>query len=217
MRCKKLTKFDIFDNRDRIRDRMMRWKYTFLGAGYYSAVFQHPRNPDRVIKLGPLDDGWLAYAAWCEAQRSSGNPHLPIIHSIRRYEKHGLFIAVMERLDQTVGNAMCSLSPPLTSFEQIRERFNYGLDIEGDHWCAVESVDWAKYLTANNLSEVFENTLSRLRKFAMKHGLGRDLHAQNAMIRKHPDGHIDVVITDPFSDGEAAKLDDALADARIAA
>lgn len=215
MRCKPLVNFDRIQQRHRITERMKRWKYKFLGAGYYSAVFQHPRQAHLVIKYGPLDDGWLVFAAWCEAQRSSGNSHLPVIHSIKRYEKHGIYCAIMEKLDNTVSDEQ-RLNPDFLKggWGLVRGRFNYGVAEYGDAsgWSEVTLEAWTEWLTVNGMSQVFEDTLARLRKFAVKHGLGRDLHAANAMVRKRPDGTFDLVLTDPFSEGNGCDLNKALQD-----
>jgi hypothetical protein len=212
MRCKPLCNHDCIEQRHRITSRLKRWNFKFLGAGYYSAVFQHPKHENLVIKYGPLDDGWLVFAAWCEAQRSANNPHLPVIHSIKRYEKHGVYCAVMDKLDCTVQSAMCGDTPALTTWEAPRKRFNYGIAEESGGWCDIAQADWDAWLKANGLSQVFENTLARLRDFALKHGLGRDLHGGNAMLRKRPDGKFDVVLTDPFSDATRDMIPKALAD-----
>jgi hypothetical protein len=218
MRCNPLNNHDKIENRHRHTRRMQRWGFKFLGAGYYSAVFQHPKKANVVIKYGPLDDGWLVFAAWCEAQRSANNPHLPVIYSIKRYEKHGLYRAVMEKLDCTIGDAMSFSDPkPITTWEAVRSRFNYGIDAEASanfHWGSIRPEDWQEWLTTNKLAPIFEKTLARLRDFAVKHGLGRDLHAQNAMLRKREDGTFDLVLTDPFSDGNANALPAALAEAQ---
>jgi hypothetical protein len=211
---------DNIDNRHRHTNRMQRWGFKFLGKGYFSAVFQHPRQSNLVIKYGPLDDGWLVFAAWCEAQRSTNNPHLPVIYSIKRYEKHGLYRAVMEKLDCTIGDAMATVGDdpkPLTTWEAVRGRFNYGIESEAPdqyHWGPIKPEAWQEWLTANKLAPIFEKTLERLREFAVKHGLGRDLHGGNAMLRKHEDGTFDLVLTDPFSNGSADRLPAAMAEAR---
>lgn len=205
---------DNIDQRHRITERLKRWNFNFLGAGYYSAVFTHPRDPKLVIKFGPLDDGWLVYAAWCEAQRGTNNPHLPVIHKIRRYEKHGVYYAVLERLDMTIADAFHSGSPVVTTWNPVRQRFNDGLIHEGGTgWDELSAAAWAAWLAENKMSLVFEDLLCRLRQFAIKHGLGRDLHRGNAMLRKRVDGGVDIVITDPFSEGNRANLEKAMADA----
>ncbi len=214
MRCKPLGLCSNIDNRHRITNRMRRWGFKFLGAGDYSAVFQHPKDERLVIKYGPLDDGWLVFAAWCEAQRSANNPHLPVIHSIKRYERQGLYCAIMDKLDVTIAHAMCGDGPlPITTWDPPRRRFNYGVSPSSD-WCAVDQQDWSDWLTDNKLSSLFEKTLARLMEFAIKHGLGRDLHGGNAMLRKHPDGTFDIVLTDPFSEGNGARFKAALIEAQ---
>jgi hypothetical protein len=213
MRCEPLGHRDNIDNRYRHTQRMKRWGFKFLGAGYYSAVFQHPKQPNVAIKYGPLDDGWLVFAAWCEAQRSTNNPHLPVIHSIKRYERQGLYCAVMERLDCTISDAMYK-NELLTTWDTVRRRFNYGIADSSETWCGIPQAQWDEWLTDNKLAPIFEKTLARLRDFAVKHGLGRDLHGGNAMLRKHEDGTFDLVLTDPFSDGNADKLPAALAEAQ---
>lgn len=173
---------------------------TMLGSGFFSRVFNHPTDPTKVIKFGPLSDGWLVYAAWCEAQRGTSNPHLPVIHSIRRYEKHGIYMAVLERLATTVcahknrlwENCEYKDAEPWMNWRMVEAYMRHGT--HGDTY-----LEWQSFMSQADLTPVFENTLRRLHAFATKHGLGRDLHDENAMLRRRPDGGLDLVITDPFS------------------
>jgi hypothetical protein len=41
-----------------------------LGSGCFSALFASKSRPDVAFKVGPLGDGWLIWAAYCQ---SNGN------------------------------------------------------------------------------------------------------------------------------------------------
>lgn len=215
--ARKLDQHDLQANLARVTKWMKRMGMDILGQGFFSRVFPHPKDPTKVIKWGPLSDGWLVYAAWAEAQRGTSNPHLPVIHSIRRYEQHGIYCAVLERLDMTICQAKRKAAEAQDykgadawlSWHSVETYLRHGRD-------HVFTSDWQRLMSTGAFSPVFERTLERLRSFAMKHGLGRDLHDDNAMLRRRLDGGFDVVITDPFSFTHG-KAQEALADAPVAA
>jgi hypothetical protein len=106
-------------------------------------------------------------------------PHLPVIHSIKRYEKHGIYIAVMERLEETYRSRHESKGGHYT-WDYVRDWFSHQRDPSVLH-----------DLRLGHLIPF----LTELSKFAGENGLDRDLHSSNVMYRA--DGVL--VITDPFS------------------
>lgn len=76
-----------------------------LGAGYFSAVFEHVDYPDVVFKLGfRKEDSGAAYAAWCRDKHKQGVDyaiHLPNVLFMERYEK--FYMVVMPKLTSCQG------------------------------------------------------------------------------------------------------------------
>lgn len=62
-----------------------------VGTGYFSKVFQHPENPDRVIKIsgtkGKVSDGAIEYCYWIW-KNNIKMPGIPIIHNIVKYNNY---------------------------------------------------------------------------------------------------------------------------------
>ncbi len=68
--------------------------YSELGSGFFSAVFEHPTEPDKVIKVGgDLKDSWLGFAMYV---RENPADCFPVIDSLILHETY--YVAVMERL-----------------------------------------------------------------------------------------------------------------------
>lgn len=76
-----------------------------LGSGHYGCVYDHPTDPDKVIKICWESPSYLQYAAWCMLR--ADNPYVPKIDSITmvrnaarntRDKFRHLGIVVMERL-----------------------------------------------------------------------------------------------------------------------
>ena len=68
--------------------------YSELGSGFFSAVFEHPTEPDKVIKVGgDLKDSWLGFAMYV---RENPADCFPVIDSLIMHETY--YVAVMERL-----------------------------------------------------------------------------------------------------------------------
>lgn len=68
--------------------------YSELGSGFFSAVFEHPTEPDKVIKVGgDLKDSWLGFAMYV---RENPADCFPVIDSLILHDTY--YVAVMERL-----------------------------------------------------------------------------------------------------------------------
>ncbi len=68
--------------------------YSELGSGFFSAVFEHPTEPDKVIKVGGyLKDSWLGFAMYV---RENPADCFPVIDSLILHDTY--YVAVMERL-----------------------------------------------------------------------------------------------------------------------
>lgn len=191
--------------RDRIRHRLNKWAgRKVLGQGAFGTAFDH-KDPTKVIKVGPLNDGWLLWAAYCNLN-AGRSPHLMRVYSIRRYEKHGIYVAVIERLQMTVymgagrgGSTEC-IYPELIGWEALKYWFR------GDSFSTPSQREMDRFIAAIKCDTLIPFLLP-IKGFALDNGLGRDLHDENAMLRVRPDGTYDIVITDPFSSSsdEAAK------------
>lgn len=190
-----------------------------LGNGIFGAVYEHPTDKTKVIKWGPLADGWVAYAAWVDAHRSWNNPHLPVIHSMTRFEKQGVYCAVMERLHSTVYRyRQDKPRSRYAEWDRIGKYFfKCGTIDHRDHWSDAVHVDvWNSFISKLGCRDTLEPLLIRLRNFADRHGLSKDLHDENVMLRK-VGRRFELVITDPFSFGDPDKAVDELAALRAAA
>jgi hypothetical protein len=177
-----------------------------LGAGCFGSVFEHPTDSKRVIKYGPLSDGWVAFAAWVDAHKSLNNPHLPVIHSFTRFERGGYYRVEMERLETTVW-AYTEEKPNnmFSDWENIAKCwFRYGTTTESDDWDAVRPKQWERLLNRIKCRATLEPVLHKLRDFAIRFDLSRDLHSENVMLRRVGRKY-QLVITDPFSFGEPDK------------
>lgn len=184
-----------------------------LGNGIFGRVYEHPTDKTKVIKWGPLADGWVAYAAWVDAHRSWNNPHLPVIHSMTRYEKQGVYCAVLERLHCTVSQyRQDKPTSRYAGWDRIgRQFFKYGARINaGGYDDAVRTRDWDAFVNKLGCRDTLEPLLIRLRSFATRHGLSKDLHDENVMLRK-VGRRFELVVTDPFSFGDPKPAVEALA------
>lgn len=89
-----------------------------IGAGAYSAVFWLPGSSS-IIKLSMIEDKcWLSFADWAIKHNQTGNPILPKIYWVRKYEPsirrnyedelvpsgQTFFISMVEKLDNVFDN-----------------------------------------------------------------------------------------------------------------
>lgn len=87
--------FSCTDIAEQFKHAMSQNGFEFLGNGAYALAFVHPKDPDKVIKIGPISDAWLYYATYC--MRHAGNKWLPVIHEVY-VPGGGMYYASMERL-----------------------------------------------------------------------------------------------------------------------
>lgn len=164
-----------------------------LGKGYYSTVLSHPKS-DRVIKVmnKTEEDGWLSYIRWAAKEGYTGT-HAPKVYSYKwiktkgNTEQTGFGVAVMERLEKTVG--MCRRRED-TRF--LREAFDYAME-------------------GNSLAtQLLEQRCPGMTRFGIllkeKFSGHLDMHGGNYMVRK--DGTL--VVTDPVSSMKQEKTTERL-------
>lgn len=164
-----------------------------LGNGYYSSVYSHPKS-DRVIKVmhKTEEDGWLSYVKWAAKEGYIGT-HAPKVYSYKwvktkgNDEQKGFGVAVMERLEKTVG--MCRRRED-TRF--LREAFDY----------AMEGNSLATQLLEQRCPGMTRFGILLKEKFAGH----LDMHGGNYMVRK--DGTL--VVTDPVSSMKQEKTTERL-------
>ncbi len=163
----------------------------FLGAGYFSAAYQHPTDPTKVIKIGfKREDSGAAYAAFC--RQHQGDYGVPQIDWMERFEK--VYFVIMKKY---------------TSYEdgvgiQRRRNQRHGIEVER---VELQSVYHTTYAIFNRRHER-DNYLKKGHKifdfsdkvYSFFNGLAAfDLHEDNIMY----DADLDqMVITDPVSFGD---------------
>lgn len=141
-----------------------------LGSGYFSTVYQHPYNADKVIKVGYGDHAYLNFARWAMRKENRNNPHLPKILALKE-KGDGDFVAVIERLGKLDGTA---------GIAQTIKREYYSIKC-GD----LSSINDASPRLAKTINDI-QST------FGNQHSI--DMHPGNYMMRGDT-----VVITDPIA------------------
>lgn len=145
--------------------------FKFLGAGHFSAAFEHEMLPERVIKVGfKKEDSGAAYAAWC--RMNQGRVGVPTIHAIARHA--GCYTVVLDKLTE-YDNAD---SEVVNAYYDLASSTLYGRDME----------IW------DDFSMDLKQTMWDIRAF-FKDIASFDLHRGNVMI----DSNGELVITDPVS------------------
>ncbi len=153
-------------------------RFKELASGAYGRVFVHPNDDTKVIKMGMLSDAWLTFATFVLASKPA--PWLPIIHRVREYPGHGIYVAVIERLDTTAYDSGAEVRE---SWYAIERWWKYGcLELDAP----------IKALISFNLTGAI-HTMERINKLADAECIGRDYHDQNVMLRGDQ-----AVIIDPF-------------------
>lgn len=150
--------------------------YTFLGNGFFSAVFSHENLPGRVIKVGfKKEDSGAAYAAFCRA--NPGLQGLPVIHEISRHD--ACYTAVLDHLQ-----------PYRAKTPEVLDQYNIVktqiLNRDNDAYDFCEAY--------NEVTQGLQGTAALIREFF--YGVaGFDMHEGNVML----DGNDNIIITDPVS------------------
>ena len=150
--------------------------YTFLGNGFFSAVFSHVSLPGRVIKVGfKKEDSGAAYAAFCRA--NPGLQGLPVIHAIARHD--ACYTVVLDHL-----------KPYSAKSPEVLDQYNIVktqiLNRDSDAWDFCEAYD--------EVTQGLQGTAAHIHEFF--YGVaGFDMHEGNVML----DHNDNIVITDPVS------------------
>ena len=150
-----------------------------IGSGLYSNVYSLPNIPDKVIKVGEMDD-WPSYIKWATENGHAGK-FAPNVFSLKfkSHERGNYYVALMERLVATIRD------------------IKYPYDDSGNSLAPVSPGQLADYYNAlewnNNSCEATD--LCAYVKELRKLRLGSDIHDGNVMLRS--DGS--VVVIDPVS------------------
>lgn len=80
--------------------------WNVLGSGAYSTVLEHPKNPNKVLKVIRQEDGWINYICWGASKGFSGT-FTPKVYSYKRVKgkEKDFYLASMERLEYTAHGA----------------------------------------------------------------------------------------------------------------
>jgi hypothetical protein len=149
--------------------------FKFLGAGHFSAVFEHSLLPNRVIKVGfKKEDSGAAYAAWC--RMNQGRAGVPTIHAIARHA--GCYTVVLDKLFEFNSEKDSKKDSEVTHYYELAAASLYGRDT--GFW--------------DDFSKNLKNTISDIRSFFVDIA-SFDLHEGNVMVNSNGD----LVITDPVS------------------
>jgi hypothetical protein len=168
-----------------------------LGSGCYAQVLGCNRHPDVAVKVGrDVTDGWLGWAALCmwNWERANPNPHFPRVYSVTI--RNGYYVAVMERLGDTVrdaGRRHRDVFERLVGDRAPLGDLNDKYVGQGDA-ALLKEYTRAKRRGDTNAGAAEKEVLDLLHR-ARSRGFNLDLHFGNGMVRR--DGT--VVITDPFS------------------
>ena len=191
-------------------------KGDFIDSGYQAQVYQHPRDPNRVIKLVDMDntkaDSYLDFIKL--AMDHQDNPHFPRIFSAKVYEKHeddkneeGEFqeessgdyrlVVVMEKLHSITDEKLEQAA--IAAFENI------GIP----NRVAANSI-FEPRLLQDYIEYHYDDTMamvsSHLDKFIEAYKLlqpyideyGQDMHSRNFMLRLTGTGPV-LVLVDPLN------------------
>lgn len=111
-------------------------KFSYLGAGFYSCVFEST-NKDIVYKVGrTLQDPFLNYIK----EFSGKNKHSPVIHKLYEDKENNWYFAVMERLQKhnrfdirNMSNYEDSLVSLVNQLTSIAKKEGYALDLHSEN------------------------------------------------------------------------------------
>jgi hypothetical protein len=149
---------------------------TLLGSGCFSAVFSST-IPNRVKKIGVIDDEWLTY--YESIIKGSKNPCIPIVDSVT-YHK-GYYVAIIERLTELSRTSEATLCEKYASGLITSRAFMY------EARQAVNVILYPEYL---------KDLLDDIKELVTD-AVVIDMHSSNFLYR---DGAL--IVTDPLSDKE---------------
>lgn len=149
--------------------------YSELGSGFFSAVFEHPTDPTKVVKVGgDLEDTWLGFAMYV---RENPAECFPVIESITLHRTY--YVAVMERLRK------------FNVYDQDRLGWPKSSEYKDEHGFAASTpvmnkirMDWLGKVCGSPAAKMFDRFGAR----------GIDPHMGNFMMRGGT-----LVITDPYA------------------
>jgi hypothetical protein len=159
-----------------------------LGDGYFSVVYEHKSAPHLAIKVGPLHDGWLTWASYLTTV--SPNRFLPRIHKLVRFEEAGFYVAIIDKLHETLEERMWNMKgDAYLSLKKWHHKLEWWFGCDGhggvEHKFPKLHPEW----------DELEGVLAPVKAYAKAIGVRRDLHNANIMFTKEGQP----VITDPFS------------------
>lgn len=164
-------------------------KSDLLGSGYFSAAYQHPTDPTKVIKVGfKREDSGAAYAAFC--RQHQGEYGVPQIDWMERFEK--VYFVIMKKYsDYSVGIK-----------HQKARNLRHGIqksDVEIELVYDATRRVFDDCDGRRNLKEGHEIFSFADKVYSFFNGLASfDLHTENIMYDKELD---QLIITDPVSFG----------------
>jgi hypothetical protein len=173
---------DIIDA-DRKPDRALR-RLKFLGAGGYATVYQHPADPELVVRFSSGFDGWFAYAE--RLKQEVGSPETgygPRMHDMAYLQIEGddYWVGLSERLTK-----IDVLDIPRA--EIIRAVQCYAAPHRYER---AEEGDLALLAAQPGLKEFIDRYCGEM----------EDFHAGNFMLRGD-----ELVVNDPTDDAPAAEV-----------
>lgn len=160
-----------------VQDRLDITNYTWLASGAYGKVYAKSKAKTRwCVKVGyDMNDAWLQYAMMIQLPEWRDNPFVPKIKFLRINEEKGFYVAVMERLDKTIGNV---------------DRFNDSYKL----WDAASQVIHGNFMNDEQRRLLDANPELERLMIALREGFqGIDFHTGNSMVAY--DGSLK--ITDP--------------------
>jgi len=77
---------------------LSKYGFNYIAGGCYGAVYNHPTDPNKVIKVGMKDgDGWPKYATYCLLNKENDDDHLLKVYSLHLFKD--MYVAEIERLE----------------------------------------------------------------------------------------------------------------------
>lgn len=164
-----------------------------LGGGKFGAVFQHPGEPNTVVKLLTRSDpGYMAYIKFC--QKNKRNKYVPkikkIVDAADTFDVEGaedmseLQLVFMEKLEPLHYNAYIDFGEHICKVSKVKERNIEVALMDIDTWKAAAK-------------QTKDLDLAKLAKFIVKTVGPKahlDMHDENMMARGQQ-----AIITDPFA------------------
>lgn len=164
-------------------------KAKYLGQGCFSEVYQHPTNPDRVLKFVKGDKAYINYARF--AMKNPQNPYLPKVFSIKKPDFFSSFdyIVELEKLKACTAKKDRQVTWKLQKFG--------GFDLQEKPYRSISWIStssWKKLAKLSPCSD-FKQAMNYIMNRAGHLGVADDIHRGNIMFRQNQ-----LVFTDPLVD-----------------